>query len=735
MKHRYFLKGKNEGASLPVVLIIFIVVGVIAAIVTKMTLANINMREMEQSGKKNFYSAEMVLDDLSVGLNAAAADAMQRAYTAILTNYQDSTAGGGNLQEKFTELYMGELSALFAETVTSEKQELGKTVYAVGNYKKDAVKACFSTAANQIYYLDPADASFSVDYKEGIFTLKNVGITYQDDWDYATSLTTDMVFSTPSLNFENRNKTQEFMRYALVAEEQILVNAASVSVDGNVYAGAGGIVAGTGGSGTIQGNTVVTRGSILTESGSSLSIGSGSSKIWAENVETTGKGSPSLLELNGNCYIADDLTMKGKGSQVILKGNYYGYNFQKNYGAAETSVTDSSFSSAMMVNARDCNLNLEGLDYLLLAGRTYISRGSAGNISNPSDIMLGESLSVRTNQLAYYVPSNYLDLAAGTFTAEGSAAYGQDIGVPDFMNYLKASAPVTPYYYRDNASGTASVRYYLNFESEQKANEFYGKYTQAQTSGSQRASAYVSEDALVLDSSTIFTLKGNLLYRENAGEELKNKEITIQPSAWQPGTESTEAGLYWDFAKNHAVAYKSLQMYLEENHAGVTADNVRFENGGMIDKSAEPLFYHLVDKTRLEALSPMAPDGSGVTPLYSEDLEGGAKKRVVVIVNNETDVYTLPVQYTEGLVIARGDVEVLGQFKGTILSGGTIFFATGAKVTADELMVSSLFNLDPSLCGDFQSYFLDYDTFSESVIGTVQIEEYLTYDNWRKNEE
>lgn len=735
MKHRYFLKGRNEGASLPIVLIIFMVVGVLAAIVTKMTLVNINMREMEQSGKKNFYSAEMVLDDLSVGLNAAAADAMQRAYTAILTNYQDSTTGGENLQEKFTTLYMEELSDLFAESVTSEKQELGKTVYAVGNYSKDAVKACFSTAANQSYYAEPADASYSVDYKEGIFTLKNVGISYQDERDYATSLTTDMVFRTPQLNFENRNKTQEFMRYALVAEEQLLVNAASVSVEGNVYAGAGGIAASTGGSGTIKGNTIVTRGSILTESGSSLSVGSGSSKIWAENVETTGKGAASLLELEGNCYIADDLTLKGTGSRVVLKGNYYGYNFQKNYGAAETGVTDSSFSSAMMVNARDCNLNIEGLDYLLLAGRTYISRGSAGNTSNPNDIMLGESLSVRTNQLAYYVPSNYLDLAAGTFTAEGSTAYGQDIGVPDFMNYLNPSAPVTPYYYRDSSSGTASVRYYLNFESEQKANEFYGKYTQAQADSSQRASAYVSDDALVLDSSTIFTLKGNILYRDSAGEELKNKEVAIQPSAWQPGTDSTEAGLYWDFAKNHAVAYKSLQMYLEENHAGVTADNVRFENGGRIDKTMDPLFYQLIDETKLAACSPMAADGSGVTPLYSEDIESGAKKRVVVVVNNETDVYTLPVQYTEGIVIARGDVEVLGQFKGTILSGGTISFASGAKVTADELMVSSLFNLDPSVCGDFQSYFLGYDKFSESVIGTVKIEEYLTYDNWRKNEE
>lgn len=35
------------------------------------------------------------------------------------------------------------------------------------------------------------------------------------------------------------------------------------------------------------------------------------------------------MEINGNTYVADDLELRGVGSKVTLKGNYYGYNFQK----------------------------------------------------------------------------------------------------------------------------------------------------------------------------------------------------------------------------------------------------------------------------------------------------------------------------------------------------------------------------------------------------------------------
>ena len=108
------------------------------------------------------------------------------------------------------------------------------------------------------------------------------------------------------------------------------------------------------------------------------------------------------LNMNGNMYVADDLELAGRGSSVTLQGNYYGYNFQKNYGAQDPdSAKKAEFSSAMMVNGKSSHLDIKGLNYLLLAGRTFISRKL--DASN-EDILMGESISARTNQLAYYVP-------------------------------------------------------------------------------------------------------------------------------------------------------------------------------------------------------------------------------------------------------------------------------------------------------------------------------------------
>ena len=46
-----------------------------------------------------------------------------------------------------------------------------------------------------------------------------------------------------------------------------------------------------------------------------------------------------------------------------------------------THDEDADFSSAMMVNGRTCNLNLKDLNYLMLAGRTFISRKKIGRAS------------------------------------------------------------------------------------------------------------------------------------------------------------------------------------------------------------------------------------------------------------------------------------------------------------------------------------------------------------------
>ena len=56
------LKRDNRGASLLAVLILMVVVSAIAVVITKITIVNIQMKEVERGTKKNFYSADAVMD-------------------------------------------------------------------------------------------------------------------------------------------------------------------------------------------------------------------------------------------------------------------------------------------------------------------------------------------------------------------------------------------------------------------------------------------------------------------------------------------------------------------------------------------------------------------------------------------------------------------------------------------------------------------------------------------------
>ena len=57
-------KQDNRGASLLAVLVLMVVVSLIAVVITKITIVNIEMKEVERGTKKNFYSADELMDNL-----------------------------------------------------------------------------------------------------------------------------------------------------------------------------------------------------------------------------------------------------------------------------------------------------------------------------------------------------------------------------------------------------------------------------------------------------------------------------------------------------------------------------------------------------------------------------------------------------------------------------------------------------------------------------------------------
>lgn len=745
------LKNENRGASLLAVLIVLVVVSAIGVVITKVTITNIQMKEVERGTKKNFYSAESVMDALHAGAGEKSADALKDAYTYVMENYVISTASGNDLQDEFAKKYIEKLEDTFNPGGTNpknEEKEAGVVVYSIAAYDTDIVKQCIGDAADQVYYVMPASgkAKYEADYKAGTFTLKNVGVSYTDSQNYKTTITTDLVFTTPKLNFNGGDEIKEFMKYALIADTKINVNASPVTVDGNAYAGKDGILADNNGSGTFNGKVTITRGDIVTDSGTSLVMGNGNSSIWASNVETKRNPSGSAassIELNGNSYIEDDLTMNGVDSTVTVKGNYYGYNFQENYDS-QVETKDAAFNSAMMVNAKNCKLDLSNINYLMLSGRTFVSRGSD---SKNNDVLLGESLSARTNQLAYYVPNDYVNESTGkfkTFAADGkdgAAEFETFSGVSNVMSYLDSSKPVVAYYYVDKATHSTVHNYYLNFATEQKANDYFTMYCNSPKSATLKnyATDYLTDDAIVLDSNKIFTLRGDILYRNAADAGLDEKHVSIDLNDWKiDAANSANNGIYADYSAKMAIKYKALQLSLKETDASITAANVRItDSAGEIDKSQNPLFDTLVDRAAMSAAVDNHKSGAEEYYVaYRKSVAGSTSDNTGVVLAKNATKLTIPSDITQGLVVATGDVYVSRNFRGLIISGGTISFGSGVTVTSDKMLVADLFKKDmESSTPAFSQFFRDCSVGSvtEHISGNVDINTYLTYENWKKN--
>lgn len=741
MKKNSFHKD-DRGASLLAVLILMVVVSAIAVVITKITIVNIQMKEVERGTKKNFYSADAIMDDLRTGAREQAETALENAYVDVLQHYVDYTSGGKNAQDVFKQNYMNGLESYFADpmkTPVDTTNEQGNVVYRVAGYDADKVKGCILDGTQQGCFVAPADPKYEIDYGVGTFTLKDVRVVYKDAQDYETTITTDLVFSTPDMNFSGQSQVKEFMKYALIADDQINVNASNVTVDGSVYAGAGGIVASGNGTGVLNGRMILTRGDIVADMGSALKVGDGNSSIWAENIMTTGK-SAATLNVNGNMYVADDLALNAKESKVTLQGNYYGYNFQKNYGAGDTVATDADFSSAIMINGKSSSLNIQNLKYLLLAGRTYISRG---NNSSNTDIQMGESIAARTNQLAYYVPERYVKVESGESTLLkwndndaqnvekkypiGESDYAASIHVDPVKldGWLNNANPIVPYYY------TNGVNYYLNFKSQQDANEFYAAYYAGNTGkAGGLAGTYLDKNALIIDehNKVIMTLSGDIMYRTKPEEMFQEKAVTIEPDNWKDS-----AGLLWDYCSKLAVSYKSLELGLKDFGQSVTPDQVRFsvtdENGReKIDKSIDPLFDKLIDRSALqEEIAKHKNPGDTGYAVYKPAAD-------VYLIDN-TGVYDLPTSITKGIVVATGSVKVSGNFEGLILSGGKITFDANVQVKGNKLLVSNLFKDDQSRKSPlFSKFFRDCSgTAADSVSGQLDLDSYINYDEWKKN--
>lgn len=206
----------------------------------------------------------------------------------------------------------------------------------------------------------------------------------------------------------------------------------------------------------VPGTVSVMNAGTLTLSGIN-GAGAGNSEMWVDNLYlggtsnitsgTTSKGG-AVANINANLYVRDDTTIDAEGAELKINGSYFGYSNsttsdKRTFVPTTAKDSDGNFiyqevvtngnetiiqnrghynSSAMIVNGQDSTLDISDLNTLYIAGRSYIelSRQKNGtkydennNIietyqynSKTGDYKTGESISVRSTQLAYIPLTN-----------------------------------------------------------------------------------------------------------------------------------------------------------------------------------------------------------------------------------------------------------------------------------------------------------------------------------------
>lgn len=528
----------NKGFSLITVIITVAFIGILGLLVLYLALQNFNMKITGIKGKDSFYTAEQALEEIRLGLQQDVGDAMSAAYIKVMEDYNKQSSSS---DEVLDELRQKAFETAFLQELTSRVRQSGEdgaSDLPLGQYSMDYLKSYvdleemddFDANTETLIVTTPEgkDPVLESDPKSGLL-LKNLKVIYVDAKGYAAIIETDIRLGIPKIQFPTPSTLPDLMNMVVVAQGGIVCksaeNASAASgqtrITGSIFAG--NLKDGSESSEKSQtsikveknaamaiasGDKVVTEGEVSVDEQGSFSAGAGVT-LWTQGIRMT----EGKVTLDGTTYVADDLTVEknaksGDGSQVKIAGEYYGFGSpdsakkSKNYTQSGQSVekdtprlydhsSDADLSSGIVINGRNTTIDLSAVKKFLLAGRSYIAasgvKGSSENAN--SDVMLGESLSVKGSQLAYLVPAallktgsavsasnpmNYDDYRASDLVKKDTdqqvdwdetvSAWGgknlSEIGVDK-------SKPIQTVFYNDNAGG-GYVYFYLNFTDNER---------------------------------------------------------------------------------------------------------------------------------------------------------------------------------------------------------------------------------------------------------------------------
>lgn len=808
-----FWKDKR-GSSLVLVLITMSFLILLAGTIITMTITNIRLKASQKFSQENFYETDSILDNISAGIQNESSKASAEAYALAMAEYNVAlTSAEATLDARYSSSYLEKM----IRTLTGNPDAVF-SASGIYHYKDDVLLSYIDDEDRSKYQLhgsftDSNGNTFTGDellVDGNSLIVKNVSVLKEENT-YETTLTTDIRIEVPSVDTEAHS---EYLSYAILADDQIRSDAGTnvVKVEGNVYSGTvnrndadkksqQGIVLTGGGRVNINAQYIISRGDISVGNSSGLNIEggiAGDAEVWVENIMTESGSSNNMIQIDGICNVADDLELNGENDMVTLSGRYYGYNYNDDYSNADALATKASHSSAISLNGKNGTLSLDGLKQLILSGRTFISKNpntgeiltdSSGNNINP-DIELGESLTVKSSQLAYYVPAEFVTTAATlgiteyddvenfpgvirTVTdAHGAtkdwyffrvkditvdAIYALDFkGYNEYLEiedtqYQQLMADNSYDLFKDDAGNDKTSFDIMDFVDAQavhiyhrrdaqiqdidyyylnfKSQELSSKFYQIFHQCSPQQTIYSEVDKAYV-SATGVTLNNGSEILLTSGNILHGNSNDASLSVKIQNTEPKADTPLAEYAKSKSKEYMSRQMALIRDYS----DALSSSKWRLSEKNSDKLSKcGLSDKTNL---FDKLVDRDALTEA-SGSMSVTSGTGAYIISDHDVEWNSGSTGTDSGVIITEGDVELQTNFNGLIIAGGDVKF-TGSNiiVSSNAKLVSEMFEYDKNNSKIFYNLLSKY--FRKSVDATIgegssDGSSNVNYENWTKN--
>lgn len=399
--------------------------------------------------------------------------------------------------------------------------------------------------------------------------------------------------------------------------------------------------------------------------------------------------------------------------------------------------------------------SVPALDKLVLAGHTFVER-KTGSASGNDDIIMGESIAAKSDQIAYMVPDDYITGVEhnpvlptdyqdkGTLLANVKTALNNS----PLKEYLNSSKP-----YIENHIQTAEadlMYLFLNFKNISLANRYFYDYfagniqdpTLADDSPvvankdqlKDKAKTYLRATNMnATFSPNLYLLAGYIAYNyeaTGAGQGIQSPQYFTDGDNGKPKAELLED------ARSAVKSYYAYCMSLtpswsETGRIKDTKDEERLVAGRILEDLADPSVWDIskVERNTSDRTKVMVEAVSGdysTGTLMNTAVSGDNVRGIVVATGN----VTVDADF-RGLVIAGGDVTVEeADFDGLILATGNVSVTRDQELTANIVVLSELLDhikSDPELSKIFKA--LNGKTTEDPT----ELEQCIGYQNWQKD--